>query len=107
MKVFISQPMRGKTEEEIIQQREEVSKYIRKIFNKEDITILDSFVKLYDKNIPSLWYLGRSIEILSEADIVYLAPGWTKARGCLIEELAAAAYGITIIDGEKILDKEN
>lgn len=103
MKVFISQPMRDKTRDQIFNQRKEIENYLITLFPEEkEITALDSWVENYDEFKTSLWYLGQSISIMAQADIVYLAPGWSKARGCLIEELAAVAYGIPIINGEEI-----
>lgn len=46
-----------------------------------------------------LWYLGKSLELLSTADIAYFAPGWNEARGCRIENQCAKEYGI-----EKIIE---
>lgn len=36
-----------------------------------------------------VWYLGKSIELLAQADVAYFVKGWYKARGCLIENECA------------------
>lgn len=41
-----------------------------------------------------LWYLGKSIELLSTADVAYFLKGWNTARGCRIEYMCANDYGI-------------
>lgn len=44
-----------------------------------------------------LWFLGKSIELLSTADLVYFAKGWETARGCIIEHSCAVAYMVKTI----------
>lgn len=96
MKLFISQPMRGKTDEEIINEREEAIRSAKEITG-EDVEVLDSFFQGADLTRP-LEYLGESIKILAQADLVYFAPGWREARGCLIEHECAVQYGIETIE---------
>ena len=94
-KLFISQPMRGKTEEEILGEREKVIKAVEKYYGNE-IEIIDSFFDDYDpKNgcIP-LKYLAKSLELLADADIVFFCRGWDTARGCKIEHQCSVEYGI-------------
>ena len=43
-------------------------------------------------------FLGKSLELLSTADIAYFAKGWENARGCRIENTCAIEYGITVIE---------
>lgn len=98
-KVFISQPMRGLTDEEILKKREDIKKDIETKIN-EEIEFIDSFMEDYpgeiNKHIP-VWYLGKSIQLLSQADLVYFGEGWQNARGCKIEYQIAEEYGINII----------
>lgn len=94
-KLFISQPMRGKTEEEILGEREKVIKAVEKYYGNE-IEIIDSYFEDYDpKNgcIP-LKYLAKSLELLADADIVFFCRGWDTARGCIIEHQCSVEYGI-------------
>lgn len=95
-KLFISQPMRGKTDDEILQGRNEAIVRARNIA-KEEIEVIDSFIEKAPVDIKPLWYLGRSIELLAEADYVYFEEGWQDARGCRIEHECAVQYGLTII----------
>ena len=96
-KVFISQPMRGLTDEEIIQQREILKNKIANIL-EEEVLILPSFFEEFEPkgNIP-VAYLGKSISLMAEADIVYFGDDWRNARGCKIEYEVAIAYGIKVI----------
>ena len=90
MKIFISQPMKGLSEEEIRHNR---AKAIKKIKSRsgDDVEIIDSYID--DEGTP-LWCLGKSIELLSTADVAYFLKGWNTARGCRIEYMCADNYGI-------------
>lgn len=96
MKVMISQPMRGKTEEQIRVEREEV---IEK-FNKLHIDVVDTiFTEEAPENInAAIYYLSKSIEVLGQVDALYLMKNWELARGCRIERAVAKEYGIKILD---------
>lgn len=92
MKVFISQPMRGKTDEQIKEERNSAALRIKNLFDK-DVEIIDSFFEgCYHEEQP-LFYLGKSLELLSQADLVYFIKGWDKSRGCKIEQRCADEYG--------------
>ena len=94
MKVFISQGMNNKTDEEIKAEREEALKKVNDTFI-EDMEEINSFFEGEPnvKTIP-LFFLGESIKLLSEADIVVFCKGYENYRGCKIEELCAKEYGI-------------
>lgn len=96
-KLFISQPMRDKTNEEIKSERNEILQKVKNIYPNEDIVLIDSFFgnALYDAT--PLWYLGKSLQLLSTADIAYFAEGWKNYRGCRIEHTCAMEYGIKIV----------
>lgn len=96
-KLFISQPMRGKSEEEIMREREIAIAKAKEIVG-EDIEILETFFDDFSEDAKPLQYLARSIEFLAKADIAYFAPGWEDARGCKIEHDCAAQYGVTTIE---------
>jgi len=94
--IFISQPMRGKTDDEIKLERQRiVDTCIHEYGN--DIEIIDSFFERSPHDANPAWFLGKSIELLSTADAVYFADGWENARGCRIEHQIAVNYGIRII----------
>lgn len=44
-----------------------------------------------------LYYLSKSLELLSTADCAVFLSGWDKARGCLIEKECCDKYGIETI----------
>lgn len=96
-KLFISQPMKGKTDEEILKEREKAIKSAKKHLG-EDVEVIDSFFQSAPADARPLWFLGKSLELLSTADIAYFAKGWEEARGCKIENMCAIEYGITVIE---------
>lgn len=97
-KLFISQPMKDKTDEEIKAEREKAIQKATELFG-EEVEVIDSFFESAPHNARPLWFLGKSLELLSTADVVYFANGWDKYRGCKIEHTCAVEYGITVIEG--------
>lgn len=95
-KLFISQPMRGKTDEEILKEREIAIEKARDVLG-EDVEVLETFFDDFSADAKPLEYLARSIKFLAKADVAYFADGWENARGCKIEHECAVEYGIDII----------
>lgn len=100
MKVFISLPMNGYEVEDI---RSEMMNIFHTIDNQieEDLELIDTVITDEpDDDIltPSVWYLGRSIREMSDADLVVFHPDWRAARGCIIEHMVCALYNIPYID---------
>lgn len=102
IRLFISQPMKGKTDEEILSVRGkavESARNLLKEYGKEDeIEVIDSFFQNAPADARPLWFLGKSLELLSTADLAYFAKGWEEARGCRIENTCAIEYGIEVIE---------
>lgn len=100
--LFISQPMNGRTDEEILKERMEMTKQAVEILG-EPVEVLDSFFDLESAPVGAnaLWCLGNSLKLLANADAAFFAPGWENARGCRIERTCAKEYGIRILDWEE------
>ena len=96
MSVFIGQPMNGRSTEEIECEREEFVKDLKKHLG-EDINILDTIFNFVE-DVPSLVYLGRSLEVLAKADLAVFMDGWENARGYKIEHQAAKDYDIPTLE---------
>ena len=96
-KLFISQPMRGKTHEEILAERKKAIESAERNLG-EPVEVIDSFFQNAPADASPLWFLGKSLELLSTADIAYFAKGWEDARGCRIENQCAIEYGIEVIE---------
>ncbi len=99
MKVFISMGMRDKTIKEIRETMNDIANTFKKKF-KEDIEVIDTVVEDFEnlevKN-EGLYCLGKSIELLSTADLVVFAEDWDSYRGCKIEHRCAEEYGLKIM----------
>ena len=97
IRLFISQPMNGKTNEEILAVREQAIKSAERHLG-EKVEVIDSFFKDAPVDAKPLWYLAKSIELLATADVAYFAKDWEKYRGCRIENECAIEYGIDVIE---------
>lgn len=113
MKVFISQAMNGRSEEEILNEREKVVKILeiikdtlkRRSRSEDDsIEILDTY---FTDDEPEgvkqsgIYWLGKSMELLSQADIcIFINKHYEKFRGCYLEYLVCEKYFIPIYELE-------
>ena len=95
-KIMISQPMKGKTKEQIEADRSVVVKAITNAGGEVIDTIFAPSPEEAQNKLP--WYFSKAIEAMSTVDIVVFLPGWENARGCVIEHVIASAYGIAIVD---------
>ena len=102
-KAMLSQPMAGKTDDEIREAREKAITALE----KEGCEIVNTLFtdEWYSKEsmeergvvqIP-LCFLAKSLESMSKCHVAYFCNGWENARGCRIEHDAAVAYGLEII----------
>ena len=83
IKVFISQPMKDKTNEQIEAERNRAIQVIKEKYH-DDVEIIDSFFKGAPHDAKPLWFLGKSLQMLADADIAYFVEGWNRYRGCKI-----------------------
>lgn len=96
-RLFISQPMRGKTNEEIEFERNKAALAAARQLD-ENVEVIDSFFKDSPALTNPLLCLAWSLELLSTADVAYFVDGWKQARGCRIERLCAEEYNIPVIN---------
>lgn len=94
-KLFVSVPMKGRTEEEIKCSITKMHR-IAEVYEGEELELIDSWV---DETPPancnvSAWYLGKSIEKLAEADVFIGIDDNIHAPGCAVERQVALNYGI-------------
>ena len=89
--------MRGKTVEEILKERKAL---IAKVEERtgEKFEVLETFFEDAPAEASPLWYLGKSLEYLADADLAVFALDWPSARGCRIEHEAAVQYGISTME---------
>jgi hypothetical protein len=101
LKVFISQPMSGRSREEILAERKAIIDSLSSRIEK--VEVIDSFIEDdFLKSSSSVWCLGKSIEMMSQAKLAVFGKGWEGARGCRIEHDVCEAYGIEILDLDSI-----
>lgn len=108
-KAMFSQPMNGKTEDEIVATRERAIKVLKsKGYEIVNTLFTDEWYSRESMEsrgvvqIP-LCFLARSLENMSLCHAAYFYKGWENARGCRIEHEAAKAYGLDIIYEEEEL----
>lgn len=102
-KAMLSQPMAGKSEEEIVETRNraiaalEAQGYeiVNTLFTDEWYS-RENMEARGVVQIP-LCFLAKSLENMSLCHAAYFCKGWEQARGCRIEHEAAVAYGLTIL----------
>ena len=87
---MISQPMRGKTNEQIRQERAELVKQLEEEGHEVIDTIFEEAPA--DEDI-AIYMLSQSIRYIGKVDAVVFMPGWEEARGCRIEYEVADKYG--------------
>lgn len=103
VRLFISQPMRGKSDEEIESEREKLVEIAEAVyFGRGEVEVIDSFFK-GGLDVPAgakapLYYLSKSLELLATADVAIFAEDWREARGCRIEHECADGYGVARIE---------
>ncbi len=94
-KLFISCPMRGRTRKNILKTREIMHKIAELSFG-EDLEVIDSFLDAdceTGKN-PSIFFLGRAISKMADADYFVGIEDDENYSGCKVERLVAEEYGI-------------
>lgn len=93
MKIFLSQPMRGKTHEEILSSIREVQEFLTKYLDSTNVEIIESYSP-NNKSKEPLVALGDSIKMLAQADLAVFLNDWNQYRGCIIEHHTAKIYEI-------------
>lgn len=104
LRVFISLPMSGRSDEEVKRDIEMVEKIVgEKHWFGDEVEFVDNLLTqtelelfdLLDKPVTkNLLYLGTAITKMASCHAVVFAPDWDKARGCRIEFDVAKEYNI-------------
>lgn len=109
-KLFVSVPMRGRTEEEIKASIQKMKK-IAEIYEGEELELIDSYIEDNPPkdNKEAVWYLGESLKKLAQADVfIGINDAWDW-NGCYIEIETSKRYGIKIymIPANYVIDDYN
>ena len=109
-KLFVSVPMKGRTEEEIKASIQKMKK-IAEIYEGEELELIDSYI---EDNPPkdskeAVWYLGESLKKLAQADVFIGIRESYDWNGCCIERETAEKYGIKtyMIPARYVIDDYN
>lgn len=109
-KLFVSVPMKGRTEEEIKASIQKMKK-IAEIYEGEELELIDSYI---EDNPPkgskeAVWYLGESLKKLALADVFMGICESYDWNGCCIEMETAEKYGIEtyMIPARYVIDDYN
>lgn len=115
--IFISQPMTGRSEEEILATRQREIEKIHQRFDADgvEINIIASYIddatrKHFKEHVSDdinwdIFWLSQSLERLAMADIIWLCDGWEYSNGCNIELECATRYGVGIMYPESTLKR--
>ena len=99
-KLFISCPMKGRTEENIRKSMEKMHEIAEIVFDQK-LDVIPTYIedKPPENSTQAIWYLGKSIQLLAEADF-FIGVQWSRFDGCEIEHEVARRYGIkcTFVD---------
>ena len=107
--IFISQPMTGKSEEEILATRQKEIEKIHQLFDADgaEINIIASYIddatrKHFKEHVSDdinwdIFWLSQSLERLAMADMIWLCDGWEYSKGCNVELECATQYGLDIV----------
>lgn len=90
MKLMISQPMRGKSNEQIREERVNLVKQLEEQGHEVVDTVFENAPANED---VAIYMLSQSIRYIGKVDGVVFMPGWENARGCRIEYQVASNYG--------------
>lgn len=103
-KAMLSQPMAGRTEQEIIAARDHaIAELERRGYEVVNTLFTDEWYsaeKMTERGVVQipLCFLAKSLENMSLCHTAYFCHGWQNARGCRIEHDAAVAYGLEVIE---------
>jgi len=99
---MISQPMAGKTDEEIRLTKLGAEMHLAELgYEVVDTYFADEWLNEDKTKNKPVAFLAKSIEAMSRCDAVYFCAGWEKARGCRIEHEIAREYGLGIFDAKR------
>ena len=93
-RVFLSQPMVGRSNDEIQEERDRIFEKLKEKHGPDLIEVPSFFPHAVERGFSPVYLLSNAIRLLSEADIAVFAPNWDDARGCRIEHMVCAEYGI-------------
>lgn len=95
-KLFISCPMRDRTEEAIRATMEQLHRIAEAVFN-EELEVIPTYIEDTppETSNVSLWCLGKSIQMMADADyFIGVYDSRREFKGCVNENRIANDYGV-------------
>lgn len=94
-KVYVIQPMKGLSDDEIKAERAKAKAYAE-VYLGEEVELIESFFES-EAGTP-VGMLGRGISMMDDADLVVIMPfQLNENRGCSCEEHVVYSYGLPFL----------
>ena len=101
MRIFVSLPFRSRTTMDIENEMNVMRLAVSRKYKDKWVNLIPTLFKSdppEDCVNGSLWYLGKSLEKMSQADLVVFSKDYKGNRGCEIEHICAEQYGFPILE---------
>ena len=109
MYVFISQPMEHLTTDEFKQRRLEGLDMVKRRYPTEKIRFITNplIANLPHDDNSIVWYLGKSLECIASANLVFFSKDWEIDYICSLEHEICRYYNIPIASEDKYSTHES
>lgn len=104
MEVFICQPMSSLTNKEIKKRRLKFLDMIKRRYPTEEIRLIAN--PPHDDNLI-IWYLGKSLEYIALADLVFFPKYWELDYICSLEHEICLYYNIPTLHEDECFTHES
>lgn len=98
-KVFVSVPMRGRSEEDIKNDIDnamiDLQEYMAR-YNNLEFIFVDNLISPPEGNHQRLYCLGEAIKKMGDCDWIIFCKNWERYSGCNVEHMVALQYGLKI-----------
>ena len=96
-KLFVSCPMKGRTEENI-KKSFEVMQRVAETYTGESLQVINPYEpNEFESDAERIRSLGGSLKLMAEADYFITCENYFEYRGCSVENKVAGLYGLKII----------
>lgn len=99
-KIFISVPMKGRTNEDINKSLQMMKGIGKAYFPNEEVVFIDNFVScdIEDPQKRSMHCLGQAIIKMADADTLIMPNSIWESNKCIVERDVAYRYGLRVIE---------
>ena len=96
LKIMLSSPMKGKSKQEIDNERNKMANLLFDYYGDGNCEIIASVVEDY-KSKSELECFSESIFFMSQSDLLAMGFGWENSRGCKLEHTIAKEYNLPVV----------